>query len=203
MCAGWTRCRVEEEVSREGDGGKQGTGGGGKEAAASVERRQQPRRRAKGVLSPAQAAGVFSPARAAARRSWTAEVQPRELKLSPTHCGLLGTPVCSGSVHRGGSAPEDAWPPGARRGAPEGHRCHPQSPWPSHRAGASVRGLAVPYGSGTRLRHALGGGVAQTGDFLQFPLPARGAQPCLITSHPPPLAPRVPGGLRGRGRGGF
>lgn len=43
--------------------------------------------------------------------------------------------------------------------------------------------------------------MAQAGDVLQFPLSAWGAQPGLITSHTPPLAPRVPGGLGGRGRG--
>lgn len=123
---------------------------------------------------------------------------------SPTYCGLLRTLVCPGKVHRRKLRSQGrprSFPGCLVPGGWERSRRHSQSPWPSQRAGACVRGLAVPCGSRTPLGHAVGGGVAQAGDFLHFPLPAPGVQPGLITSHPPRFAPRVPGGSPRLGEG--
>lgn len=47
------------------------------------------------------------------------------------------------------------------------------------------------------------GGVAQAGDFLQLPLPARGAQPGLITAPPPPPRPAGRGVSAAGGGAGY
>lgn len=100
----------------------QEVGGGRKEAAASVEPRQQPRREL-GPQEPCVPRGRQEGHRGLALGP--AGMRPREPRLDPTHCGLLGDPgiLAVGPPEAPPPAlasvvPEDVRSPGAGRGAP-------------------------------------------------------------------------------------
>lgn len=121
---------------------------------------------------------------------------------SPT-CGLLGDPGLR-AVGPPGEAPppavasvspEDAQSPVAGRG---GFRGAYATPGLLCRARGPERGFEAQL---CRVAPGPGSGLGAGGQ--SSPSWPPGAQPGLITSHPPSLAPRGPGGLGDRGRGGL
>lgn len=132
-----------------------------------------------------------------------AEAQPHPL-WPPLDAGILiaGPPEEPLLPGVPAFAPEDVWSPAAGRGAPGAQMPSPvPSIQPEARSLCSRPSCALWLQDPAPPRVGRWGGPGRR--LPPVPPPARGPQPGLITSHPPPLTPLLPGGLGGRGRGVF